>query len=51
MKNYIVTLIIACALTISVLITRQKAHAQNAESRATENPNSGAQPRGVRRCT
>jgi hypothetical protein len=34
MKNYFVTIIIACALTISVLIIRQKAQAQNTTPQA-----------------
>ena len=36
MKNYFVTAIIACVLTLSVLVIRQKAIAQNARSEPTE---------------
>jgi hypothetical protein len=38
MKNYFVPLIVASVLTISVLIIRQKARAQNAHPMATFTP-------------
>ena len=37
MKNYFVTLIVASALTISVVITRQEAQAQNTSSQPRDN--------------
>jgi hypothetical protein len=37
MKNYFVTLIVACALTVSVFIIRQKSQAQNVSPQAVNN--------------
>jgi hypothetical protein len=46
MKNYFVTAIIACALTASILVIRQKAQAQNNNSQPTQK--TGAATNAVR---